>query len=102
MAILEKVFSLEGKGLKLDTAEDLEPHIAELKAMDDVQEVRILGNTLGVGACKRLGEVLSTKKSLQVSSHPTEAARKGSKRPQRVLTGKTRSRTSPTSSLAAS
>ncbi|PSR97520.1 hypothetical protein BD289DRAFT_465514 [Coniella lustricola] len=65
MAYPTKVFSLEGKGLKLDTAEDLEPHITELKAMDDVEEVRILGNTLGVGACKRLGEVLSTKKSLQ-------------------------------------
>lgn len=78
MAILEKVFSLEGKGLKLDTAEDLEPHIAELEAMDDVEEVRILGNTLGVGACKRLGEVLSAKKSLQVSSHPLRL--RGSKR----------------------
>lgn len=68
MATSKKVFSLEGKGLKLDTAEDLEPHIEELKSMDDVEEVRILGNTLGVGACKRLGEVLSNKKSLQVSS----------------------------------
>lgn len=61
-----KVFSLEGKGLKLDTAEDIEPHIAELKAMDDVEEILILGNTLGVGACKRLGEILSSKKSLHV------------------------------------
>ena len=61
-----KIFSLEGKGLKLDTAEDLEPHIAELRAMDDVEEVRLLGNTLGIGACKLLGEVLATKKTLQV------------------------------------
>ena len=61
-----KVFSLEGKGLKLDTAEDLEPHIATLRAQDDVVEVRLLGNTLGVGACKLLGEVLATKKTLQV------------------------------------
>ena len=63
----DKVFTLEGKGLKLDTAADLEPHIAALRAMDDVEEVRLLGNTLGVGACKLLGEVLATKKSLQVS-----------------------------------
>ncbi|CAN8098738.1 unnamed protein product [Discula destructiva] len=68
MAASNKVFSLEGKSLKLDTAEDIEPHIADLKAMDDVEEVRILGNTLGIGACKRLGEVLSTKKSLQVAN----------------------------------
>jgi len=61
-----KVFSLEGKSLKLTTAEDLEPHIAPLRAMDDVEEVRLLGNTLGIGACKLLGEVLATKKSLQV------------------------------------
>jgi Ran GTPase-activating protein 1 len=60
-----KVFSLEGKGLKLDTAEDLEPHIADLRA-NDVEEVRLLGNTLGVGACKLLGEVLATKKNLKV------------------------------------
>ncbi|KAH8891071.1 RNI-like protein [Thozetella sp. PMI_491] len=62
-----KVFSLEGKGLKLDTAEDLEAHIAELRA-NDVEEVKILGNTLGVGACKLLGEVLSTKKNLKVAN----------------------------------
>ncbi|OAA68462.1 ran GTPase activating protein 1 [Niveomyces insectorum RCEF 264] len=63
-----KVFSLEGKGLKLDTAADLEPHIAELLTADDIEEVRLLGNTFGVGACKRLGEVLATKKNLQVAN----------------------------------
>lgn len=66
MADNKKIFSLEGKGLKLDTAADLEPHIAQLRAYDDVEEVRLLGNTLGVGACKLLGEVLATKKSLKV------------------------------------
>ncbi|RYO85664.1 hypothetical protein DL766_000891 [Monosporascus sp. MC13-8B] len=64
----DKVFSLEGKVLKLDTAEDLEAHIAPLRAMDDVEEVRMLGNTLGIGACKLLGEVLATKKSLKVAN----------------------------------
>jgi hypothetical protein len=66
MATSNKIFSLEGKGLKLTTAEDLEPHIAELRA-NDVEEVRLLGNTLGIGACKLLGEVLATKKNLRVS-----------------------------------
>ncbi|KAL7816819.1 RNI-like protein [Trichoderma aethiopicum] len=65
MADSSKVFSLEGKGLKLDTAQDIEPHLAPLIAMDDVEEVRFLGNTLGVGACERLGEVLATKKTLK-------------------------------------
>jgi Ran GTPase-activating protein 1 len=66
MAADLKVFSLEGKGLKLDTAEDLEPHIAPLRDLQHVDEVRVLGNTLGVGACKLLGEVLATKKTLKV------------------------------------
>ncbi|KAF4441490.1 ran GTPase activating 1 [Fusarium acutatum] len=67
MASSDKIFSLEGKGLKLDTAEDLEPHIAPLRSAD-IEEVRILGNTLGVGACKLLGEVLATKKNLRVAN----------------------------------
>lgn len=67
MATSGKIFSLEGRALKLDTAQDLEIHIGPLRAMADVEEVRILGNTLGVEACKLLGEVLATKKSLKVS-----------------------------------
>ncbi|EJP68933.1 ran GTPase activating protein 1 [Beauveria bassiana ARSEF 2860] len=63
----EKIFSLEGKGLKLTTAEDVEPHIAELRA-NDVEEVHLLGNSLGVEACKVLGEVLATKKNLKVAN----------------------------------
>jgi Ran GTPase-activating protein 1 len=68
MATNLKVFTLEGKGLKLDSAADVEAHIKPLREMDDVQEVRLLGNTLGVEASKVLGEVLATKKSLQVRS----------------------------------
>ncbi|KAI1304738.1 hypothetical protein F5Y03DRAFT_166634 [Xylaria venustula] len=68
MATNPKLFSLEGKGLKLDTAEDLEPHISPLRELQDVEEVRVLGNTLGIGACKLLGEVLATKKTLKVAN----------------------------------
>lgn len=60
------VFSLEGKGLKLDTAADVEKHIAALRSMPNVEEIRLQGNTLGIEACKLLGEVLETKKTLQV------------------------------------
>lgn len=62
----DKIFSLEGKGLKLDTEADLEPHVEALRRQDDVEEVRFLGNTLGIGACKLLGEILATKKALKV------------------------------------
>ncbi|KAH7370633.1 putative Ran GTPase-activating protein 1 [Rhexocercosporidium sp. MPI-PUGE-AT-0058] len=67
MATNTKLFSLEGKGLKLDTAADVEAHIKPLRE-NDVEEVRFLGNTLGVEACKVLGEVLQTKKNLQVAN----------------------------------
>ena len=102
-----RVFSLEGKGLKLDTAEDLEAHIANLRAMDDVEEVRLLGNTLGIGACKLLGEVLATKKSLQVRGAPPPPPRHHHHHPLIPDGGLTarasplnRSRTSPISSRA--
>lgn len=63
-----KVFSLEGKGLKLDTAEDIDAHIKDLKANDEVEEVRFLGNTLGIGASETLAKVLESKKKLQVAN----------------------------------
>ena len=66
MADSKKIFSIEGKSLKLDTEADLEPHIAALRSQQDIEEVKILGNTLGVGACKLLGEVLATQKNLKV------------------------------------
>lgn len=61
-----KVFSLKGKGLKLTTAEDIEPHLKELKENEDVETVEFLGNTIGIGASEALAKVLETKKKLQV------------------------------------
>jgi Ran GTPase-activating protein 1 len=67
MANDSKVFSLEGKGLKLDTATDVEPHIKPLREMEDVEEVRLQGNTVGIEAAAALADVLKSKKTLQVS-----------------------------------
>ncbi|CZS88665.1 probable ran GTPase activating protein 1 [Rhynchosporium agropyri] len=67
MAMNTKLFSLEGKGLKLDSAADVEAHIKALRA-NDIEEIRLQGNTLGVEACKVLGEVLQTKKNLQIAN----------------------------------
>jgi Ran GTPase-activating protein 1 len=61
-----KIWSLEGKALKLTTAEDIEAHIKDLRENDDVEEIRLLGNTLGIGASEALAEVLKGKKNLQV------------------------------------
>lgn len=91
---MAKLFTLEGKGLKLDTASDIEPHIQHLKDSNDVEEVRFNGNTLGVEACAALAKVLETKKTLRVvlSTYSANAHR---------LTKITRSPTSPTSLLLA-
>lgn len=65
--VMVNTFSLEGKALKLDSAADMDKHIAELKANNDVEEVIFVGNTLGVEACKALAQVLESKKKLKVS-----------------------------------
>ncbi|CAO2656705.1 Nn.00g055080.m01.CDS01 [Neocucurbitaria sp. VM-36] len=62
------VFSLEGKGLKLTTAADIEPHIEALKGNSEVDEVRLLGNTLGIEASEALAKVLESKKGLKVAN----------------------------------
>lgn len=63
-----KIFSLEGKALKLDTAADVEPHVKALREMQDVEEVRLEGNTIGIEAAAALADVLKSKKTLQVCS----------------------------------
>lgn len=63
-----KVFSLEGKVLKLDSAADLEKHVQALIESQDVEEVRLQGNTLGVEACQSLAKILETKKTLQIAN----------------------------------
>jgi Ran GTPase-activating protein 1 len=63
-----KVFTLEGKGLKLNTKADLDAHVAELEGSDDFEEVRLLGNTIGVEASQALASLLEKQKRLQVPS----------------------------------
>ena len=59
-------FSLVGKGLKLNTAEDIKPHIAPLVERQDWTEVQFAGNTIGVEAAEALADALRTQKSLKV------------------------------------
>jgi Ran GTPase-activating protein (RanGAP) involved in mRNA processing and transport len=61
------VFTILGKGIKANSAADLEPYLTELKEMEDVEEVHFGANSLGVEACQAIAEVLKTKKSLKVS-----------------------------------
>lgn len=58
-------FSLAGKGLKLDTKEDILPHIKPLIDNDNVTSIDLSGNTLGVGACEALHPILKSKSKLE-------------------------------------
>jgi Ran GTPase-activating protein 1 len=62
-----KVFSLEGKGLKLNTAEEIEAEIKPLFENTDYTEVRLGGNTYGVSASERLASALAAQKNLQIA-----------------------------------
>lgn len=59
------IFSIAGKGLKLDSAADIQPYLDELAALNDVKHINIMGNTIGIAASKALGEALKKQHSLE-------------------------------------
>jgi len=61
-------YKLQGKGLKFNNEEDIQPYLAEIQKMERLEEIHVGGHTLGVGACKALAELLSQRKELKVSS----------------------------------
>ncbi|KAI8578047.1 hypothetical protein K450DRAFT_248763 [Umbelopsis ramanniana AG] len=62
------VFSIEGKGLKLNTAEDVQPFVDTILQMDDLQEIRMSGNTIGVEAGKALASALQSRKNIKIAN----------------------------------
>ncbi|QRV83124.1 Ran GTPase-activating protein [Ceratobasidium sp. AG-Ba] len=62
-----RVFTIHGKGLKLTTREDIEPHLKELRAIKDLEEIHFGGNTLGIEACEALAEVLKGVNTLKIA-----------------------------------
>lgn len=57
-------FTLAGKGLKLDKAEDIKPHLESLSS--STTTIDLSGNTLGVGACEELAKaVLKARDTLE-------------------------------------
>ncbi|MCJ1451749.1 hypothetical protein MMC28_002089 [Mycoblastus sanguinarius] len=61
-------FSLHSQSLKLDTAEEISPHLAPLISSTIVTSIHLGGNTLGAPACASLGSVLRTKTTLQTAN----------------------------------
>jgi hypothetical protein len=60
------VFSIEGKGLKLNTAEDVQAFVDTIVQMDDLQIIKLSGNTIGVEAGKALASALQSRKNIKV------------------------------------
>jgi Ran GTPase-activating protein 1 len=60
-----KVFSLQGKSLKLDSRSDIEPHLKDVDPTV-VEEIHLGGNTIGVEAARALAEVLEKTTVLKV------------------------------------
>lgn len=60
-----KVFSLQGKSLKLDSRSDIEPHLKDVDPTV-IEEVHLGGNTIGVEAAKALAEFLEKTTVLKV------------------------------------
>lgn len=58
------VFSVEGRGIKFNTAADIAPFLDDLT--DDVVEIRLSGNTFGVEASQALAAKLRNKAKLEV------------------------------------
>jgi Ran GTPase-activating protein 1 len=48
-----KVYSIHGRGLKLDSKEDIEPYLKELQALTSVEEIHIGGQFSQVGRNKK-------------------------------------------------
>ena len=66
-----QVWSILGKNLKANTAQELEPYLSDLKNLDNVEEVHLGGNSLGVEACQAIAEILKVKMVLKVSNVET-------------------------------
>jgi Ran GTPase-activating protein (RanGAP) involved in mRNA processing and transport len=63
-------FTIEGRGLKLDSAEQVQEFIATIESMDQLENVILSGNTFGVEACRALSLALAKKPLLKVDNEP--------------------------------
>jgi uncharacterized protein (UPF0276 family) len=65
MMVVSRIFSLHGKGLKLDTRTDIERYLKDVDPTK-IEEIHFGGNTLGVEASKALAEFLANTEILKV------------------------------------
>jgi Ran GTPase-activating protein 1 len=60
------VYSIKGKGLKLNSAEDVKQFCDEIKAISGLTEIELSGNTFGVEAAKAIAESIKDQHDLTV------------------------------------
>jgi len=60
------VFSIEGRGLKLDAASDVQPFVEELEKLENVTDIRLSGNTFNVEAATALAAAIAKHRTIQV------------------------------------
>ncbi|KAJ1918764.1 Ran GAP Rna1 [Mycoemilia scoparia] len=63
----DRVFSIEGRGLKLTTAQDVQEWVDAIRNFDNLEEIRLNGNTIGAEAAEALGAALKEKTTLKVA-----------------------------------
>ncbi|KAF9190981.1 hypothetical protein BGZ51_007999 [Haplosporangium sp. Z 767] len=61
-------FTIEGRGLKLDNAADVQEFIDTISGMDELENVILSGNTFGVEACRALAAALAKKPLLKLAN----------------------------------
>ncbi|KAF9121592.1 hypothetical protein BGW39_010408 [Mortierella sp. 14UC] len=61
-------FTIEGRGLKLQTADDVKEFIETISGMDALENVILSGNTFGVEACRALAAALAKKPLIKLAN----------------------------------
>ncbi|KAG4303701.1 hypothetical protein PCANB_000132 [Pneumocystis canis] len=61
MERLESIFSISGKGLRLNTKKEVEEVLKDMEKKE-IREIHLNGNTLGVEACETIKEMIKRKK----------------------------------------
>ena len=56
------MFSIAGQSLKLNSAEDVQEMTSKLKDIENLEEIVLSGNTLGVEAAQAIASSLENKK----------------------------------------
>ncbi len=59
-----KIFTLQGKGLKLNSAADIAPYLENIDPAQ-IEEIHLGGNTIGVEAAEALGKFLEKAVALE-------------------------------------